>query len=119
MRLLQYWIVLPIIAVWGLWGLWTLILLGLVHGGLIRSCQARHLEITGENHGADQDQLALVRPSYRDGALTWEPAMTDDQQLERARGRAKAKFDFYMHLAIYVVVIGMLLGINLLSWSGH
>lgn len=45
--------------------------------------------------------------------------MTEDQHLERARERAKAKFDFYVHLVIYLVVMGMLLGINLITWSGH
>lgn len=48
-----------------------------------------------------------------------ELVMTENQQLEGARARAKAKFDFYVHLAVYLVVIGMLLGINLVSWSGQ
>lgn len=45
--------------------------------------------------------------------------MTPDQRLERARRHAKAKFDFYVHLAIYVVIIGMLLGLNLITWTGQ
>lgn len=45
--------------------------------------------------------------------------MTDEQNLAKARKRAKAKVEFYIHLVIYVVVIGMLLGINLIAWSGY
>jgi hypothetical protein len=48
-----------------------------------------------------------------------ELAMMKNLHREAARKRAKAKFDFYVHLAIYVVVIGMLLGINLITWTGH
>ena len=44
--------------------------------------------------------------------------MTEDEAFEEARKHAKAKLDFYMHVAVYVTVIVMLLGINLLSWSG-
>lgn len=45
--------------------------------------------------------------------------MAEDDQLERARSRAKAKVDFYVHLVIYVIVIGMLLGINLITGAGY
>ncbi|MBT8413658.1 MAG: 2TM domain-containing protein [Boseongicola sp.] len=45
--------------------------------------------------------------------------MTGEQRLEAARRRAKAKFDFYVHLVVYLVVIGMLFAINLISWTGY
>ncbi len=45
--------------------------------------------------------------------------MTEEEELARARKHATAKFGFYVHLVVYVVVIGMLLGINLMTWTGY
>jgi hypothetical protein len=43
-----------------------------------------------------------------------EVAEMDEQRIERARTRVRRLRDFYVHLAIYVVVMG---GVALLSWA--
>jgi len=41
--------------------------------------------------------------------------MSREEDMKNARMRATAKFEFYVHAGIYVIVIGMLAGINLMS----
>ena len=37
---------------------------------------------------------------------------------ERARARAEAKYGFFVHASVFGAVMGLLVVINLLSWSG-
>lgn len=41
--------------------------------------------------------------------------MSDEPRIAEARKHAKAKFDFYVHLVVYVAVICLLLIINLVT----
>ena len=41
--------------------------------------------------------------------------MADEERFAEAREHAKVKFDFYVHLVVYLVVIGALLIVNLLT----
>lgn len=45
--------------------------------------------------------------------------MVDEQRLAEARKHSKVKFDFYVHLVVYLVVIGALLIVNLLTSRGY
>tara|TARA_R110002072_G_scaffold4543_8_gene31666 strand:- start:2802 stop:3083 length:282 start_codon:yes stop_codon:yes gene_type:complete len=45
--------------------------------------------------------------------------MAEDEEFAQARKYAKAKFGFYVHLVVYLVVIGILASINLLTNPGY
>ena len=45
--------------------------------------------------------------------------MSDDHMLAEARKRAKMKYDFYVHLIVYLVVIGALFIVNQLTNSTY
>ena len=45
--------------------------------------------------------------------------MPNAEDYEKARGRAKAKYGFYVHAVVYAAVIGLLLFINLATSSGN
>jgi len=45
--------------------------------------------------------------------------MNKEVSHQDARLRAKTKFDFYVHAAIYVIVIAMLAAINLINSPGY
>lgn len=44
--------------------------------------------------------------------------MSQTETYKRARGRAEAKFQFYVHAIVYGTVIGFLVLINLINWGG-
>jgi hypothetical protein len=45
--------------------------------------------------------------------------MENQEAYQRAKQRVEAKFGFYIHLAVYLVVNGLLLTINLLTAPGE
>jgi hypothetical protein len=48
-----------------------------------------------------------------------EPTMAYQDEFARAKRAASAKMAFYVHLAVYLVVNALLIGINLLTSAGH
>jgi 2TM domain len=47
------------------------------------------------------------------------PTMAYQDEFARAKGAARAKMAFYVHLAVYLVVNALLIAINLLTSAGH
>lgn len=44
--------------------------------------------------------------------------MAEQDDFKQAKAHARAKVEFHTHLATDVIVIGMLLAINPMTWSG-
>ena len=44
--------------------------------------------------------------------------MSQTETYQKARGRAEAKYQFFVHAIIYGAVIGFLVLINLITWDG-
>ena len=45
--------------------------------------------------------------------------MEHTQTYQKARSRAEAKYQFFLHAILYAVVIGILVLINLINWGGY
>ncbi len=45
--------------------------------------------------------------------------MNQSETYQKARGRAEAKYKFFIHAIVYGVVIGFLVLINLINWDGY